>query len=82
MRWRTLGVLAGLAAAGTAAVLWLGRAEPITLEVVEEALKLGVRRFWMQPGAENPEAIGLAESQGASVIHDGPCLLVVLGYRE
>ena len=45
-------------------------------------LKLGVRRFWMQPGAENPEAIELAESQGASVIHDGPCLLVVLGYRE
>ena len=35
MKWRTLGVLAGLAAAGTAAVLWFGRAEPITVEVVE-----------------------------------------------
>ena len=35
MKWRTLGVLAGLAAAGTAAVLWLGRAEPITVEVIE-----------------------------------------------
>jgi HlyD family secretion protein len=35
MKWRTLGILAGLAAAGTAAVLWLGRAEPITVEVVE-----------------------------------------------
>ncbi|QDV07012.1 hypothetical protein Poly30_25310 [Planctomycetes bacterium Poly30] len=54
----------------------------ITLEVVQEALKAGIRHLWMQPGAENPEAIKLAEAAGASVIHGGPCLLVVLGYRE
>ena len=35
MKWRTLGILAGLAAVGTAAALWFGRAEPITVEVVE-----------------------------------------------
>ena len=40
MKWRTLGILAGLAAAGTAAVLWLGRAEPITVEVVEASHSL------------------------------------------
>jgi len=37
MKWRTLGILAGLAAVGTAAALWFGRPEPITVEVVEAA---------------------------------------------
>lgn len=37
MKWRTLGILAGLAAVGVGAVLWLGRTEPITVEVVEAA---------------------------------------------
>jgi hypothetical protein len=36
----------------------------------------------MQPGAESAEAVARAEAAGASVIHGGPCLLVVLGYRE
>jgi len=35
MKWRTLGILAVLAAAGAAAVLWFGRARPIDVEVVE-----------------------------------------------
>ena len=55
---------------------------PITLEVVRAGLKKGVRHFWMQPGAENEQAVREAEEQGASVIHGGPCVLVALGYRE
>jgi len=55
---------------------------PITLTIVREALARGVRHFWMQPGAENEEAIEEAERQGASVIHGGPCVLVALGYHE
>jgi HlyD family secretion protein len=35
MKWRTLGILAALAAAGVAAALWLGRAQPIVVEVAE-----------------------------------------------
>jgi HlyD family secretion protein len=35
MKWRTLGILAGLAAVGVGAALWLGRPEPISVEVVE-----------------------------------------------
>ena len=35
MKWRTVGILAGLAAVGATAALWLGRAEPITVEVIE-----------------------------------------------
>ena len=35
MKWRTLGVVVGLAVVGTAAALWLGRPEPIAVEVIE-----------------------------------------------
>jgi len=35
MKWRTVGILAGLAAVGATAALWLGRPEPIAVEVVE-----------------------------------------------
>ena len=35
MKWRTFGIIAALAAAGVAAALWLGRAQPIVVEVAE-----------------------------------------------
>jgi uncharacterized protein len=54
----------------------------VTESVVREAIGAGVRRIWMQPGAESPEAIRLAEAAGLEVIAGGPCLLVVMGYRE
>ncbi|HMO14530.1 MAG TPA: CoA-binding protein [Pirellulaceae bacterium] len=54
----------------------------ITDEVVQEALALGIRNIWMQPGAESESAIKLARQAGVNVIAHGPCLLVVLGYRE
>jgi len=41
-----------------------------------------VKRVWMQPGAESEEAIRTAEALGMNVIAGGPCLLVVMGYRE
>jgi HlyD family secretion protein len=37
MKWRTIGILAGLAAVGVGAALWLRRPEPISVEVVEAA---------------------------------------------
>ena len=49
---------------------------------MEEAAAAGVRHLWMQPGAESPEAVARAEELGLSVIAGGPCLLVVLGFRE
>ena len=35
MRWRTLGIIAALAAAGVAVALWLGRPQPIVVDVAE-----------------------------------------------
>ena len=54
----------------------------VTKQVVREAAAAGVTHVWMQPGAESDEAIRQAEALGMSVIAGGPCLLVVLGYRD
>ena len=54
----------------------------VTETVVEAAAEAGIKRLWMQPGAESNEAISRAKDLGMSVIAGGPCLLVVLGYRE
>ncbi len=53
----------------------------VTLQLVEDAAKLGIHRLWMQPGAESREALKLADELGLDVIAGGPCLLVVLGFR-
>jgi predicted CoA-binding protein len=55
---------------------------PVTEKVVQAAADKGIRRLWMQPGAENARALQLAEELGLEVIAGGPCLLVVLGFRE
>ena len=54
----------------------------ITERVVEEAAELGIEHLWMQPGAESPRAVERARELGLNVISGGPCLLVVLGFRE
>ncbi|PLX74269.1 MAG: CoA-binding protein [Desulfuromonas sp.] len=54
----------------------------VTVKVVEAAIEKGIRNVWMQPGAEDPEAVRLAEENGLNVIADGSCLLVVLGYHD
>ena len=54
----------------------------VTERIVEDAARAGVKRLWMQPGAESPRAIERARELGLSVIAGGPCLLVALGYRE
>lgn len=54
----------------------------ITEQIVEDAAALGIRHLWMQPGAESEEAIERAQELGLECIAGGPCLLVVLGYRE
>ena len=54
----------------------------VTEQVVAEAVELGIRNIWMQPGAESKLAVQHAEQAGVNVIAGGPCLLVVLGYCE
>jgi predicted CoA-binding protein len=54
----------------------------ITEEVIAEAMQLGIKNVWMQPGAESRLANEQAEKAGMNVIAGGPCLLVVLGFRD
>lgn len=53
----------------------------VTLGIVEAALEQGIRRLWMQPGAEHADAIERAQAAGATVIHVGACILVELSRR-
>lgn len=50
--------------------------------IVAAAEKASVKHLWFQPGAEDDEAIALAETSGIEVIAHGPCLLVALGFRD
>jgi len=54
----------------------------VTEQVVEDAIRAGIPRIWMQPGAESEDAIEAARAAGIALIAGGPCLLVALGYRE
>lgn len=54
----------------------------ITEQIVEDAAAAGIKHVWMQPGAESKRAIERCRELGLEVIAGGPCLLVVLGYRE
>jgi uncharacterized protein len=51
----------------------------VTELIVEAAAKAGIRRLWMQPGAESPAALKRAAELGLSVLSGGPCVLVELG---
>jgi predicted CoA-binding protein len=51
----------------------------VTEQLVEAAAKAGIKRIWMQPGAESPAAISRAAELGLSVLAGGPCVLVELG---
>jgi len=53
----------------------------VTEAVVDEAIELGIKHLWMQPGAESDDAVERAQFAGIQVVSGGPCLLVVLGYR-
>ena len=48
----------------------------ITKSVLEEAHKNGIRRVWMQPQVDSPEALAYAKEVGIEVIARGPCVLV------
>ena len=48
---------------------WIGQ------RIAKDAAELGIRYFWLQPGAESEELIANAESMGLEVIHNA-CAMV------
>ena len=47
----------------------------VTEQIVKEAGQLGLKRIWMQPGAESDAAIAYCNEQGIQVIYDA-CAMV------
>lgn len=54
----------------------------VTETVVRQAVELGIKHLWMQPGAESEDAIAYARENGVNVVVNGACALVVMGYHE
>jgi uncharacterized protein len=54
----------------------------VTARLVPLAISKGIKNIWMQPGAEDPEAVALCRERGINVIADGSCVLVVMGYHD
>ncbi|WP_131782918.1 CoA-binding protein [Legionella gresilensis] len=54
----------------------------VTDKVVEEALEVGIKNIWMQPGAESSYSIDRCEKAGVNIIAGGACILVVLGFND
>jgi len=46
-----------------------------TERVVQDAAKAGIRRVWLQPGAESDAAIRFCEANGITVVH-GECIMM------
>ena len=42
----------------------------VTEKVVEECKRLGLKRVWIQPGAESQAAIDFCNANGLGVVHD------------
>jgi uncharacterized protein len=53
----------------------------VSARLVDEALTLGVKNLWFQPGSEHDGAIDKARAAGVNVVAHGPCLLVALKWR-
>ncbi|GBB94671.1 hypothetical protein RclHR1_00240019 [Rhizophagus clarus] len=48
----------------------------ITKTILEEAKKLGIKKVWLQPGAEDTECQDFANQAGIDLLSGGPCVLV------
>lgn len=48
------------------------------IKAVEDAIDLGIKRMWFQPGTFNEDVIGLAEDNGIKIVFYN-CVLVELG---
>lgn len=54
----------------------------VTRQIVQQAIAVGVKILWMQPGAEDNQASQAARDAGLTVIDDGSCVLVALALES
>ncbi|WP_133129721.1 CoA-binding protein [Legionella yabuuchiae] len=54
----------------------------VTKQIVDEAIKKGIKNIWMQPGSEQDEAIEQCKQNDINIIANGPCILAVSGFKD
>lgn len=54
----------------------------VTEQIVRECHELGLRRVWMQPGAESTEAVQYCHDHDIEVVYGGPCAMVQKRYWQ
>ena len=54
----------------------------VTRQVIADAIAVGVKHIWMQPGAEDEQASQSAREAAINVIDDGSCILVLLALQS
>lgn len=50
----------------------------VTETMVQQVAQAGIRRVWMQPGAESPAAVAFCQQNGIDVI-EGECIMMFAG---
>ncbi len=54
--------------------------EKVALKVIDDAVKLGVKYIWFQPGTWNEEVIQKAKDNNLEIVY-GDCVYAILGER-
>lgn len=54
----------------------------ITEQIVDQAIKKGIKNIWIQPGAESELAVNICLQNQINVLANGPCILVELGFVD
>jgi hypothetical protein len=51
----------------------------VTESIVKECKELGIKRVWMQPGTDSPDAIRFCEENGIEVVHHQCAMVEIAG---
>lgn len=54
----------------------------ISEQLVDDAIKHGVKNIWFQPGSHNDNAIKKCEKNNINVIANGHCILATTGFED
>ncbi len=50
----------------------------LTEKLIPALAQAGIRKLWLQPGAESPAAVAAAREHHITLVHGNPCLMVAL----
>lgn len=54
----------------------------VTTGTVKEAIRLGIKNIWMQPGADSRDGVAAAQEADVNLVFGGPCIMVELNRED